>query len=188
MCPNGWPRRMPRRKSRHRAPVQGSAGVHRRKAAQCGLEGREHGATLNQVGSYHPEGVAYRPAACGVTARCSFCLPHGRKSHLDSKFQYRDTSVVSRVSKIRDAGKQRVASEFVSTHCKGELGFDFRLTGCGSKASSLVCRLESLRIPLKARICAKATGSKKAARRREVRLGFGTFDPASAQADLSKVR
>src|SRR5215831_3361070 len=61
--------------------------------------------------------------------------------------------------------KQRVTSEFVSTHCKGELGFDFRLTGFDSKASSLVCRLESLRIPLKARICTKATGSKKAARR-----------------------
>src|SRR5262249_19207802 len=23
-------------------------------AAQCGLDGREHGATLNQIGSYHP--------------------------------------------------------------------------------------------------------------------------------------
>src|SRR5215472_3338834 len=64
-------------------------------------------------------------------------------------------------------------------------GFDFRLTGFDSKASSLVCRLESLRIPLKARICTKATGSKKAARRGEVPLGFGTFDPASAQAGLS---
>jgi hypothetical protein len=56
--------------------------------------------------------------------------------------------VVLRVSEIRDAGKQRVASEFVSTHCKGELGFDFRLTGFGSKASLLVCRLESLRVPV----------------------------------------
>jgi hypothetical protein len=35
-----------------------------------------------------------------------------------------------------------------------ELGFDFRLTGLGSKASSLVCRLENLGIPLKAHICA----------------------------------
>jgi hypothetical protein len=43
----------------------------------------------------------------------------------------------------------RVASEFASTRCRGELGFDFRLTGFGSKASSLVCRLESLRIPAK---------------------------------------
>src|SRR6516165_8984733 len=81
--------------------------------------------------------------------------------------------------------KQRVTSEFVSTHCKGELGFDFRLTGFDSEASSPVCRLESLRIPLKARICAKATGSKKSARRGKVRLEFGTFDPVSAQAGLS---
>ena len=50
-------------------------------AAQCGLDGREHGATLNQVGSaqilslHHPEGVAHRPHTCGVTVRCSFCLP-----------------------------------------------------------------------------------------------------------------
>src|SRR5215467_12689424 len=50
-------------------------------AAQCGLDGREHGATLNQVGTasvskpaHHPEGIAHRPAVCGVTARCSFLL------------------------------------------------------------------------------------------------------------------
>src|SRR5215472_17252238 len=51
-------------------------------AAQCGLDGREHGVTLNQVGSArflsrHPSGRGwpYRPAACEVTARCSFRLP-----------------------------------------------------------------------------------------------------------------
>src|SRR5215472_5039139 len=36
---------------------------------------------------------------------------------------------------------ERVASEFVSTHFRGaNLDFDFQLTGCGSKALSLVCR------------------------------------------------
>src|SRR6516162_6434165 len=50
-------------------------------AAQCGLDGREHGAKLNQVGtaqflSLHTtrKGVAYRPTVRGVTARCSFLL------------------------------------------------------------------------------------------------------------------
>jgi putative transposase len=40
----------------------------------------DNGTELTSRGSvskptHHPEGVAYRPAACGVTARCSFCLP-----------------------------------------------------------------------------------------------------------------
>jgi len=92
--------------------------------------------------------------------------------------------VVSRVSEIRDPGKNS-GSHGVRFAAGENLDSTSGLTGFGSKASSLVCRLESLRIPLKACICAKATGSKKAARRREVRLGFGTFDPASAQAGLS---
>src|SRR5215469_2803302 len=57
-------------------------------AAQCGLDGREHGATLNQVGSYHPEGVAYRPAASGLPPAALFACHNGRKSHLDSNFQF----------------------------------------------------------------------------------------------------
>ena len=50
-------------------------------AAQCGLDGREHGASLNQVGSalilsqHTTRKGAHRPDTCGVTARCSFCLP-----------------------------------------------------------------------------------------------------------------
>src|SRR5262252_838156 len=39
-------------------------------AAQCGLDRREHGATLHQVGSARFS----RPAACELTARCSFLL------------------------------------------------------------------------------------------------------------------
>ena len=47
-------------------------------------------------------------------------------------------SVVSRVSEIRDPGRAtgRIGVRFDSL--QGELGFDFRLTGFGSKASSLV--------------------------------------------------
>jgi hypothetical protein len=52
-----------------------------------------------------------------------------------------------------------------------------RLAGSGSKALSLLCRLESLRIPLKARSVRGQRGS-KAARRRTVRLGLETFEPA----------
>src|SRR5215472_10101659 len=54
-------------------------------AAQCGLDGREHGVTLNQVGSYHPEGVVL-PA--GLPSAALFACHNGRKSHLDSKFQF----------------------------------------------------------------------------------------------------
>jgi hypothetical protein len=48
-------------------------------------------------------------------------------------------SVVSRVSEIRDPGRAagRIGVRF--DPLQGELGFDFRLTGFGSKASSLVC-------------------------------------------------
>jgi len=53
---------------------------------------------------------------------------------LDSKFQFRAEP------------RGRIGVRFDSL---GELGFNFRLTGFGSKASSLVCRLESLRIPAK---------------------------------------
>jgi len=52
------------------------------------LDGREHGATPKSGRQrsfaktpHHPKGVAYRPAACGVTARCSFACHNGRKSH-----------------------------------------------------------------------------------------------------------
>src|SRR5215472_14885019 len=48
-------------------------------AAQCGLDGREHGATLNQIGSArflsrHPirKGVAYRPAAARLPPAALF--------------------------------------------------------------------------------------------------------------------
>ena len=63
--------------------------------------------------------------------------------------------VVSRVSEMRDPGRAagRIGVCFDLLQGK-ELGFDFRLTGLGSKASSLVCRLENLGIPLKAHICA----------------------------------
>src|SRR5215471_3184072 len=47
-------------------------------AAQCGLDGREHGVTLNQVGSYHPEGVVL-PA--GLPSAALFACHNGRKSH-----------------------------------------------------------------------------------------------------------
>ena len=57
-------------------------------AAQCGLDGREHGATLSQVGSARflcrhtiRRGMAYRPAACGVTPAAFFACNNGRKSH-----------------------------------------------------------------------------------------------------------
>src|SRR5215469_1080046 len=42
-------------------------------AAQCGLDGREHGATLNQVGgAQSAPGVGSSPTCClGVTVRCS---------------------------------------------------------------------------------------------------------------------
>jgi hypothetical protein len=51
-------------------------------------------------------------------------------------------SVVSRVSEIRDPGRAagRIGVRF--DPLQGELGFDFRLIGFGSRASSLVCRLE----------------------------------------------
>src|SRR6516225_800826 len=54
-------------------------------AARCGLGGREHGASLNQVGSalilsqHTTRKGAHRPDTCGVTARCSFCLPESPK-------------------------------------------------------------------------------------------------------------
>src|SRR6516162_8696479 len=49
-------------------------------AAPCGLDGREHDASLNQVGSalilsqHTTRKGAHRPDICGVTARCSFLL------------------------------------------------------------------------------------------------------------------
>src|SRR5215469_495217 len=96
-------------------------------------------------------------------------------------------SVVSRVAEIRDAGKTagHIGVRFDSLQGRTWIRFPVdRLRFQGFVACLPVCRLESLRIPLKARICTKATGSKKAARRGEVPLGFGTFDPASAQAGL----
>ena len=57
-------------------------------AAQCGLDGREHGVTLNQVGSaqflslqHHPERVAHRPAAAWLPPAALFASQNGRKSH-----------------------------------------------------------------------------------------------------------
>src|SRR5215467_6185122 len=57
-------------------------------AAQCGLDGREHGATLNQVGgarflSRHTirKGWLTDLLPAGLTARCFFACHNGRKSH-----------------------------------------------------------------------------------------------------------
>jgi len=62
-------------------------------------------------------------------------------------------SAVSRVSEIRDPRRATGRMEFVcfiSTYCGEELEFTFWMTGFGSKTWSLVCRLQSLRIPPKA--------------------------------------
>src|SRR5215471_3907998 len=57
-------------------------------AAQCGLDGREHGATLNQVDgarflSRHTirKGWLTDLLPAGLTARCFFACHNGRKSH-----------------------------------------------------------------------------------------------------------
>src|SRR5215470_5510024 len=53
-----------RRRAAHRRRSRLAVG-HRRRRRNAVLTAASTGATLNQVGSYHPEGVAYRPAACG---------------------------------------------------------------------------------------------------------------------------
>jgi len=67
-------------------------------AAQCGLDGREHGATLNQVGgarflSRHTirKGWLTDLLPAGLTARCFFACHNGRKSHLDSNSWFRSS-------------------------------------------------------------------------------------------------
>src|SRR5262249_47399849 len=62
-------------------------------AAQCGLDGREHGATLNQVGSARflsrhttQNGWLTDPLPAGLPRAALFACHNGRKSHLDSKF------------------------------------------------------------------------------------------------------
>src|SRR5215831_13555775 len=67
-------------------------------AAQCGLDGREHGVTLNQVGSArflsrHPirKGWLIDLPPARLPPAALFACHNGRKSHLDSKFQFRAT-------------------------------------------------------------------------------------------------
>src|SRR5215472_9507599 len=83
---------------------------------------------------------------------------------MDSKFQFRATlGSLAGLSRYAIRAEQRVASEFVSTHYKGE-NLDStpvdRLRFQGFVACLPAC------IPLKARIYARATGSKRAARLR----------------------
>src|SRR5215472_4623738 len=81
---------------------------------------------------------------------------------MDSKFQFRATlGSLAGLSRYAIRAEQRVASEFVSTHCKGE---NLDSTPVDRlRFQGFVACLPAF-IPLKARIYARATGSKRAAR------------------------
>src|SRR5215472_12208248 len=106
-------------------------------AAQCGLDGREHGVTLNQVGSArflsrHPirKGWLIDLPPARLPPAALFACHNGRKSHLDANFSYRgtrapnsETSQASRVALGPDSARLAAACTAViaETHCTAAL-------------------------------------------------------------------
>jgi len=77
---------------------------------------------------------------------------------LDSKFQFRATFGGLAGLRVTRSGQSSGSYRSPFRLAAGGSGFELRLRGFGPRLSSLVCRLESLGIPLKARILRESNG------------------------------